>query len=442
MTKIGAVVVMTPLCLLGNAGGPPTGNAGSPEGGNLGCARAGCHTGAGNPFNEGIQINFGAQGTNYAPGVKQTWTVTAPTATVYGFQVTARLASDERAAQAGTFTPGASMEVLCQSGSVRAAAGTCPAATPIEFLQHTSPLRSNSIQIEWTPPTSDRGDVRIFIAVNSANGNGSNAGDRITIQNFTLKAAAGGGGSTPAIRADQPVLQSFSGRAGISPGTWMEIYGTNLATTTREWAGGDFTGNKAPTALDGVRVKVAGKDAFVRYISPTQINVQAPDDIGTGDGIAVEVTNAAGTATSRTSAAAQTPALLTTPNFLVGGRQYVAALYDDFRTYVGREGLIAGVPFRPAKPGDTIIIYAVGCGATTPASPAGEIVAAARPLAAPVVVRFGQTTATAQAFLAPQAIGLCQFNVTVPNVPAGDIAIDATVGGTANGQNLFITIGQ
>lgn len=442
LLKLTAAVVMTPLLMLGNSGGPPTGNAGAPEGGTLGCARAGCHTGTGNPFSSGIEINFGAQGANYVPGVKQTWTMTVPSASVYGFQMTARLVSDERNAQAGTFTPGANMEVLCQTGSTRPAAG-CAAATPIEFLQHSNSLRSNSIQIEWTPPATDRGDVKIFVAVNSANGNGNNSGDRITIQNFTLKPqAGGGGGATPAIRADQPVLQSFSGRAGISPGTWAEIYGTNLSTATRAWAGSDFNGGKAPTTVEGVRVKIAGKDAFVGYVSPTQVNVQVPDDIGTGDGITVEVTNAAGTATSRTTAAAQSPALLTTPNFLVGGRQYVAALFTDFVTFVGREGLIAGVPFRPAKPGDTIVIYAVGCGATNPASPAGEVVAAARPLATPVVVRFGQTTATAQAFLAPQAVGLCQFNVTVPNVPAGDIAIDATVNGVANGQNLFTTIGQ
>src|SRR5262249_8785234 len=151
------------------------------------------------------------------------------------------------------------------------------------------------------------------------------------------------------------------------------IYGTNLSSATREWAGTDFTGTKAPTSLEGVRVKIAGKDAFVRYVSPTQVNVQAPDDIGTGNGIAVELTNSAGTSNTTVTAAVVSPALLTTPSFLVGGRQYVAALFTDFQTFVGRANLIAGVPFRPAKAGDTIVVYAVGCGATSPASPAGEI---------------------------------------------------------------------
>jgi uncharacterized protein (TIGR03437 family) len=110
-----------------------------------------------------------------------------------------------------------------------------------------------------------------------------------------------------------PVLQAFSGKAAVSPGTWLEIYGTNLSPTTREWAVEDFNGTKAPTSLDGISVKIAGKDAFVRYISPTQINVQAPDDIGTGAGIELAVTSPAGTAKTTISATKVSPALLTTP---------------------------------------------------------------------------------------------------------------------------------
>ena len=438
ISKLGLALVMTPLLVQGNSGGPPSGKTGAP--GDTTCANLGCHTGTGNPFMTGIELNFGAGGANYTPGgARQTWTLSGPSATVYGFQMTARLASDERLTAAGTFTPITGQAVLCGDGGERPAAG-CRASTPIEYLQHDgSPFRSLPITIQWTPPATNLGDVRIFVALNSANGNGSNTGDRITIANFTLK-PAGGTSTGPAIRADQPVLQAFSDKAAVSPGTWLQIFGSNFTTVTREWAGADFTGTKAPTSLDGVRVKVAGKDAFVRFISPGQINVQAPDDIGTGDGVAVDVTNATGTSTTRVTASKVSPALLTTPSFLVGGRQYVAALFPDNVTFVGRAGLIAGVPFRPAKPGDTIIIYAVGCGATTPASPAGEIAPAPRPLATPITVRFGATSATAQAFVG--GVGLCQFNVTVPNVAVGDIAIDATVDGVANGQSLFTTIGN
>ena len=58
--------------------------------------------------------------------------------------------------------------------------------------------------------------------------------------------------------------------------------------------------------------------------------------------------------------------------YLVNGKQYLAAVYPDLQTFVGPENLIPGVTFRPAKSGDTIIAFAVGCGPSTPASPASR----------------------------------------------------------------------
>jgi len=132
--------------------------------------------------------------------------------------------------------------------------------------------------------------------------------------------------------------------------------------------------------------------------------------------------------------------VLTTPLFNVGGVQYLAALHPDFQTFVGRAGLIAGVAFRPAKPGDTIIVFAVGCGPSNPASPAGQFFNEARPLALTYQVKFGDTVAPAQGFLAASAVGLCQFNVTVPDVADGDSRIDVSIDGTATGQTLYTTI--
>ncbi|MBK5293688.1 MAG: hypothetical protein JJE04_18670, partial [Acidobacteriia bacterium] len=119
------------------------------------------------------------------------------------------------------------------------------------------------------------------------------------------------------------------------------------------------------------------------------------------------------------------------------------ALHTDLTTFVGRTGLIAGVNFRPAKAGDIIIAYALGCGPTSPASPAGQIVSGLNFLASPVEVRFGETVAQAQGFMEPNFVGLCRFNITVPNVTGdaqGDIRIDATVDAVATGQTVFTTV--
>ena len=375
-----------------------------------------------------------------------TVTVSDSTARVFGFQFTARQkgSDDYKSGAAGSLAPlDASTFVLCDDGSERDGlpGKVCKAQFPVEFIEHhLQPSTTGVFTFDWTPPATDVGIVRFYAAGNAANGNGQPTGDKIYTTMLELTPAEAAAPQKPAIRAAQPVLQAFSGAPGLSAGTWLEIYGTNLSTTTREWAGSDFQGNQAPTQLEDVKVNINNKAAFVRYISPTQINVQAPDDDSTGP-VRVEVVNANGTSDPAIVTKSKvSPALLTTPSFNVGGKQYLAALFPDFVTFVGRSGLIAGVPFRPAKPGETIIVFAVGCGATTPASPAGQFFSDARPLASPVQVQFGGTVAAASAFLAANSVGLCQFNVTVPDVADGDIRFDATVDGAATGQTLFTTI--
>jgi hypothetical protein len=44
---------------------------------------------------------------------------------------------------------------------------------------------------------------------------------------------------------------AFGEFTSVSPGSWIEIYGSNLASDTRGWTTADFTGNTGPTSLDG-----------------------------------------------------------------------------------------------------------------------------------------------------------------------------------------------
>jgi uncharacterized protein (TIGR03437 family) len=106
----------------------------------------------------------------------------------------------------------------------------------------------------------------------------------------------------------------------------------------------------------------------------------------------------------------------------------------------GRAGLIGGCRSWPACRCETIIVFAVGCGPANPAAPAGQFFNEARPLALTYQVKFGDTVAPAQGYLAASAVGLCQFNVTVPDVADGDSRIDVSIDGTATGQTLYTTI--
>jgi len=60
-----------------------------------------------------------------------------------------------------------------------------------------------------------------------------------------------------------------------------------------------------------------------------------------------------------------------------------------------------------------------------------------------LILQFGETQAkVAYAGLAPGLVGLYQFNVEVPNVPAGDSRLRLQLDGVTLNQSLFLTIGQ
>jgi uncharacterized protein (TIGR03437 family) len=254
---------------------------------------------------------------------------------------------------------------------------------------------------------------------------------------------------TPSISSGGVVSASgFGGFTSIAPGSWIEIYGTNLATTTRQWRTSatseqpsDFIGVNAPTSLDGTSVTVGGQAAFVEYISPGQVDAQVPSGIGTGPQQII-VTTAQGTASPYTITVNSTqPGLLAPASFKIGGTQYVVAQFTD-GTYVLPPSAIDGVASRQAKPGETITIYGVGFGVVTPNIPAGQIVADSNTLTLPLQISFGSTLGTVSySGLAPTLVGLYQFNVTVPNVGDSDsVPLTFTLGGAAGTQTLFTAV--
>ena len=247
----------------------------------------------------------------------------------------------------------------------------------------------------------------------------------------------------PAISAGGVVTAlAFGGFTSVAPGSWVEIYGSNLASGSRSWTGADFNGATAPVSLDGTSVRIGGQAAFVDYISPGQVNAQIPSGVAAGPQ-PITVMTAVGTSAAYTvTVNPAQPGLLAPPSFKLGGTQYVTAMFPDGVTYMLPPGAIAGVPSRRARPGDTIVLYGVGFGPVTPNIPAGQTVQQSNTLATPIQIFFGQARATlSYSGLAPNAVGLYQFNVVVPNVPAGDnVPLTFTLGGAAGTQSLAIAI--
>jgi uncharacterized protein (TIGR03437 family) len=242
------------------------------------------------------------------------------------------------------------------------------------------------------------------------------------------------------------VASSFGGVKTIGPGTYIEIYGQNLATTTGGWDK-FFVNNVAPTTVQGVGVKINGEAAFVDFISPGQINALVPGDVSAGPA-QVTVSNAQGTSTPfAVNVAAQQPTLLAPASFMVSGKQYVAAFLppDYATTFALPTGAIAGVTSRPAKPGETLVLYGLGFGAVNPDVTVGTIAPAqVTNLKAPFQVLFNQTQGTiAYSGLAAGFVGLYQFNVQVPQIADNDLVpLTFTLGGTAGTQTLYIAVHQ
>jgi uncharacterized protein (TIGR03437 family) len=246
----------------------------------------------------------------------------------------------------------------------------------------------------------------------------------------------------PSISSGGVVSASAFGEfTSVSPGSWLEIYGANLAADTRGWTTADFTGINAPTNLDGTTVTIGGQPAFIDYISPTQINALVPSNVGTGPQQLVLTTAAGTSAPYNITVNAAEPGLLATSSFNVGGIQYVVAFHAD-GTYVLPVGAVSGLTSRPAAPGEVITLYGVGFGPVTPNIPAGQLVQQLNSLSLPLQMEIGGMPASFDYDgLAPNYTGLYQLNVTVPNVSADNaLPLSFNLGGVKGTQTLYIAV--
>jgi protocatechuate 3,4-dioxygenase beta subunit len=226
----------------------------------------------------------------------------------------------------------------------------------------------------------------------------------------------------PEILTQNGVVNGAGFQAGVTPGAWLTIYGDDLAATTRTWnAQTEIANGTLPTSLDGVSVSINGKPAAVYYISPSQINVQAPSDLTSGR-VEVVVRNANGT--SNTVTTEVQPVM---PGFFLFDRYYVAANRAD-GSFVGPAGLMQGVTTKPAQPGETITIYGTGFGPTTQNVVSGEVFQGATPLTNPIEIRVGSSYAEVR-FAGLTGAGLYQFNIVVPQIGDGDHDVRATIAG-------------
>lgn len=230
-------------------------------------------------------------------------------------------------------------------------------------------------------------------------------------------------------------------RVTIQPGSWVSIYGTNLANATATW---DGVSADIPTSLGGVTATINGKPAFFWFTSSGQINLQAPDDTFRGcANVTLNTPN--GPATSRVQIATSAPSL----NLLdarypaaviptsAGGGAHGGGTYD----LAGPAGRFS-YSTRPVKKGETVVLYGVGMGPTEPAVPAGKGFSGSAPVASTgqvsVLINRVRVTPT---YVGLVGAGLYQINVVVPTTAiSGDNVLEVSTQSGRTVDGLFLTV--
>ncbi len=238
--------------------------------------------------------------------------------------------------------------------------------------------------------------------------------------------------AAPAI-SSAGVVNGASFAAGIAPGSWVAIFGQNLAAAAHTVTPAELVNGSLPTSLGGVTVTINGQPAFLYYVSPTQINLQAPADASTGT-VSIAVSNSAGT-----SSASSAMLEAMSPAFFASG-SYVAAVRTDGTIINGTGAAASGyLTAAGAKPGDVLELYGTGFGPTTPAVVPGVVFQGAAATNNTVTVTIGGLPA-AVSFAGLAGAGLYQINMTVPNLPNGDYAVAAQVAGLSTQSGVLLKV--
>jgi len=236
-----------------------------------------------------------------------------------------------------------------------------------------------------------------------------------------LSVFAGGNAAPPSQGAAVALVNAASYEPVVAPGSIAALFGAGFTTQTLS-----ASSLPLPSTLAGVTVKIGGRAAPLFFVSPNQINLQAPG--GTGAGVAaIEVfinNSVTPTQTGAVTVAEAAPGLFTSN---ANGRGQAVALNGDFSLNADFEQTPGA---RPELAGGVVILFATGVGATNPPVADGQ----AAP-SSPAAVDAGATVVTiggvnAQVLfsgLTPGLVGVWQVNAQIPDALPTNMATSVRV---------------
>ncbi len=200
---------------------------------------------------------------------------------------------------------------------------------------------------------------------------------------------------------------TFAETTPLAAGAFFSIFGSSLSAGTGDWSQAFVDGN-APRSLNGTRVFLGSQEAVLVFTSPGQVNGIAPDGLAAGPISVVVERDGVRSSPVTVQAGALIPSFFT---YDQRNRRFAAILAADNSAYIAPANLfgvdsVNGLAVRPARPGEFVIAYAMGLGATNPTVPTGRIPPprdGGYPVTGQAVVEFGTRTVT------PLYTGLSSF---------------------------------
>jgi uncharacterized protein (TIGR03437 family) len=401
--------------------------------------------------------------TNYNPGVQQMIhvTVTNPTATVWGFQMTIREVSDETR-EAGTFSTvtGEPMTVVCDDGSQFGSAPPCNGNNGRQFAEHlNAPTTAEGAGYEWvvpwTPPETEVGRLHIYVSAVAGNGDGTPQGDSVYTYEGTLpNVGACALSVAPNLRT---VMNGASFQPPFSSNSMITVFGTNFQVSglQRTVGLGDLENNNTtfPTTLACVAVQVTGPGITqpvqlpIAFVEDSQINAQMPEFTGTGPVMLSVILNPGSPNQLVSDVATLNSQQLYAPAFFfIPNSTTIAAQIGGTSIPVADPSLVPGG--QAAQPGQIVTLWGTGFGDFMQPVPTGQLATVADSLATAITVTIGTTTLSSADVLYAGASpgllgGVYQFNVRIPaSTPNGDTAVTITIGGSSTQAGLTSPVQQ
>jgi uncharacterized protein (TIGR03437 family) len=218
----------------------------------------------------------------------------------------------------------------------------------------------------------------------------------------------------------------------VAPNSIISIFGVDLSLQTKQVSEGDLVRGRLPLVLGGVQVRIGEIPAPLYFVSPYQINAQVPSEMVPGEwSLTVVRENLSGENAAKVKVRAAAPGLFT---FLT---------HTDF-TLVGRGDLQGSTP---ARPGEIVLLFGTGFGATAPAVFAGELPDFAARVVLPTRAWLGDVELPGYLLryvgLAPGFAGLYQINLELPDdLPVGNPQVRIEVDGVFTQPGVRIAVGE